>query len=64
MNTKKVEELLKTYGQEHLLQFWDDLDDEEKAAFNKELLSIDYERVKKLADTAMADLSTTQVHLL
>lgn len=60
MNKKPVEELLKKYGQEHLLQFWDELNDDKRTRFAKELLSIDFERVKKLADDALQELKNTQ----
>jgi len=60
MNKESLELRLKKYGQEHLLQSWDDLSDEEQSSFSKELLSIDFERVRNLATTALEGMSNTQ----
>lgn len=56
-----LDSLLKTYNQEHLLQYWDDLDPQEKADLNKELKKIDFSEVERLFKDATKDMNSTQV---
>jgi len=43
-----IQELLKKYSQEHLLYFWEDLNDEEKSKLLNQLSSIDFEKIDSL----------------
>lgn len=58
-NKESLEIRLKQYGQEHLLQFWDDLSDEEQISFAQEVRSIDFKKVNALSNKAITDLSNT-----
>lgn len=62
MTKGPVETLLNKYGQQHLLKFWDDLSPEQQISFSEELLSIDFECVKKLSDKALEDLKNGAVN--
>ena len=44
----KAEEITKKYNQEHLLKFYEKLSDENKEKLLKQILSIDFEQMKKL----------------
>lgn len=59
LDKESLEIRLKQYGQEHLLQFWDDLSDQEQASLAKEVQSIDFKRVNELSKKALTDLSHT-----
>lgn len=43
-----IQEILKKYNQEHLLNFWDELTDHQKAKLLNQLSSIDFEKVDNL----------------
>lgn len=48
---KKVEEILKKYGQEHLLSAYTELDNNKKEILLNQILEIDFEQMKKLYDS-------------
>jgi len=60
MKKDSLEQKLKKYGQEHLLRFWDELDDEEQCKFAAELHAIDFEKVNNLCNIALEDLNNPQ----
>jgi len=60
MKKDSLEKKLKKYGQEHLLRFWEELDDEEQSNFAAELLAIDFEKVNNLCNIALEDLNNPQ----
>ena len=47
MNKADLSAKLSKHGQEHLLQFWDELNEEQKVKFSKELNEIDFELVNR-----------------
>jgi UDP-N-acetylglucosamine/UDP-N-acetylgalactosamine diphosphorylase len=49
---EKLLEQLRTAGQEHLLQFWDELSSDEQSAFAKQVEGIDFRQIAKLAGQA------------
>jgi len=55
-----LDSLLKSYNQEHLLQYWDELDPQQKADLNKELLRVDFDEVERLFKDATKDMNSTQ----
>merc|ERR1719427_663167 len=57
MNKSALEQELKKHGQEHLLRFWDDLNDEQQSTFAAELQRIDLEKVNRLCGIALDDLN-------
>lgn len=48
MNKKDAENVLKKYGQEHLLKFYDELSEEEQERLLKQIENIDFEAMKEL----------------
>ena len=48
---EEVKDILKKYGQEHLLNHYDDLDDKKKEILLKQINHIDFELVNKLYDS-------------
>ncbi len=60
MDTKDFQTKLDRYGQAHLLKFWDQLSDDDKSTFLKELQSIDYAYVKETYEKAMQQLKQDQ----
>ena len=46
-----LESRLKSHGQEHLLEFWDDLSEDEQVVFARELNNIDLKKVNQLSKT-------------
>lgn len=55
-----LESRLKTHGQEHLLEFWDDLSEDDQISFAKELNNVDLKKVNQLSATAQLNLRNTQ----
>ena len=47
---KKVKEILSIYNQEHLLQFYNDIDDFHKELLLEQILRIDFEQILNLYD--------------
>ena len=45
---RELREDLATYGQEHLIQFWGTLTDDQKECLYKDLKSIDFEEVTRI----------------
>ena len=64
MNKSNLEnsmKILKKYNQEHLLNFYDSLTDEEKDILIRQILSIDFDEIFSLYDKSMTDnFSLTQ----
>lgn len=60
MDTKleKVKQLLSTYHQEHLLNFYNELNDSEKEMLLDQILKIDFEQILTLYDNSMKDETT------
>lgn len=57
MNNKleKTKKVLSTYNQEHLLQFYNELDDCQKELLLNQILRIDFEQILNLYDLSMKD---------
>ena len=53
MIPEKTKEMLKRYGQEHLIQFYDELDDRERKELLKQINGIDFEKVSALYASAV-----------
>ena len=43
----KAKEILKKYNQEHILNFYEELDDEQKEKLINQILDIDFEKLSK-----------------
>ena len=54
-NCTNIETMLKKYNQEHILKFYDDLEDEEKASFINQIQSINFEKMNSLYKNSMID---------
>ena len=52
---KAVTEILKKYDQEHLLAFYDELDDEKKEFLLDQILGIDFEQLNSLYKNSFLD---------
>ena len=52
---KKAEYILSTYGQEHLLKFYDELDDFHKDLLLNQILRLDFKQIFTLYDNSMKD---------
>ena len=50
---QKVNKILDTYDQKHLIRFYDELDASKKEALLDQILSIDFEQIFKLYDNSM-----------
>ena len=50
---QKVNKILDTYDQKHLIRFYDELDTSKKEALLDQILSIDFEQIFKLYDNSM-----------
>ena len=50
---QKVNDILEKYNQEHLIQFYDELDDTQKENLLNQILSIDFEKIFTLYDNSM-----------
>lgn len=63
---KKVKEILSIYEQEHLLQFYDELSEQEKQQLLKQILSIDFDEILQLYEKSKLDIldSTEEVEPL
>ena len=64
MNKEELGFLLQKYNQEHVLQYWNELNEEQQANFARELKQIDYEYLDHLYKLAMNDLSSAKVIFL
>ena len=64
MNKEELESLLQRYNQEHVLQYWHELNEEQQANFAMELKQIDYEYLDHLYKLAMNDISSAKVIFL
>ena len=53
---KQVKEILERYGQEHLLQFYDELSDDEKSALLQQILTISFEEILHLYEKSKFDV--------
>jgi len=60
LERESLESRLKAHGQEHVLDFWDDLSEDEQVSFAKELNNIDLKKVNQLAATAKLNLANAQ----
>ena len=63
MNKEELESLLQKYNQQHVLQYWNELNEEQQANFTTELEQIDYEHLDHLYKLAMNDISSAKVIL-
>lgn len=57
MDIEKLRENLVTYGQEHLLQFWDELSEADQQHLYTELEALDYEKILKYFDVCMTPVA-------
>ena len=48
MTQASIFEQLKSFGQEHLLRFWDDLDETGKASLEEQIAKIDFDQIARL----------------
>ena len=60
MDLEKLRSDLEKNNQDHLLQHWDSLDEEEQAKFLKDLRSIDYAKINRSFDKAMNDAKSSE----
>lgn len=49
----KLKSRLEKTGQEHILNFWDELEDEEKTRLKTQIENIDFEQIKKLYENSL-----------
>ena len=61
MIREELATLLKKYNQEHVLKYWDDLNEKEQANFAMDLKQIDYEHLDHIYKLAMEDISSAEV---
>lgn len=54
MDLEKLKRDLKEYGQEHVLKYWDELDEEQQARFYDDIRSIDLAKTNRSFSTTMA----------
>lgn len=47
-----IKEKLEKAGQEHLISFWDELTDKEKEKLKKQIIEIDFEKMKEMYDAS------------
>ena len=52
---QQVNKILKDYNQQHLLYFYDELNDDQKSSLLDQILSIDFEKMKNLYDNSFKD---------
>ena len=64
MIREELETLLKKYNQEHVLKYWDYLNEKEKTNFATDLEQIDYEHLDHIYKLAMKDISSAEVVFL
>ena len=50
-----LSEKLKQIGQEHILQFWDELENREKIAFSSQIESINLDQINELYENSKKD---------
>ena len=51
---EKLRQTLIDHGQDHVLQYWDELNGDERAAFAADLETIDFGEMKRQFDAAVA----------
>lgn len=56
INFQDLKEKLACYGQEHLVRFWDDLNDEERNLLVADITELNLEEVKSFYERATASL--------
>ena len=61
MIREELETLLQKYNQEHVLKYWDDLNEKEQAKLATELEQIDHEHLNHIYKLAMEDISSAEV---
>lgn len=54
-NLQVAKEILKKYNQEHLISFYDELNDEERAILIKQICGIDFDQIFKLYEASKTD---------
>lgn len=60
-NLENVKKILSMYGQEHLIQFYNELTDSQRSNLLKQILSIDFEQILYLYEKSKSDvLDTTE----
>jgi len=52
---KRAKEILKRYNQEHLLNFYDELNNEEKDLLVKQICNIDFDKILSLYEASKID---------
>lgn len=50
-----IERMLKKYNQEHILKFYDDIEDKEKASFINQIQTMNFEKMNSLYKNSMID---------
>jgi len=50
LSESEARKLLERYGQEHVLRFWDDLDDSQRAEFLEDIAGVDFALMERLID--------------
>lgn len=63
---KKVESILKEFNQEHVIQFYDELDDNQKENLLNQILSIDFDEISTLYNESKQNsiISTEEIEPL
>lgn len=57
MDIEKLREKLVKYGQEHLLQFWNELSEADRQHLYAELEALNYEKILKYFDVCMTPVA-------
>lgn|SRR6218665_2400495 len=63
MNVDQLREKLVLYGQDHLLQFWNDISDKEQEHLYEELEELNYEQILRYFKACMAPVEKVDEHL-
>ena len=61
MDSHALETQLKEFDQEHLMQFYDKLDDDQQLKFTNELKGVDFKQITRLYTKAKQDLESPAV---
>jgi len=61
MDSHDLETQLKEFDQEHLMQFYHNLDDDQQLKFSNELKGVDFKQITRLYKTAKQELESPAV---
>ena len=62
-NILEAKEILAKYKQEHLLDFFDEISEDEKQKLINQILNIDFEKILNLYSTSMQDESSDDIQI-